>query len=83
MVSESSWDKHDTCRPGGTFSVLTGNTEEKNRKANEWIYGVVTNPETTQTSLPSGAVRYRLPSGQGVIFEADGKVNFVDPRKNP
>ncbi len=78
-----AWDKHDTSRPGGTFPVLTGNAEEKNKKANEWIYDVVTNPETTQQRLPSGAVRYRLPSGQGVIFEADGRVNFVDPKKIP
>jgi hypothetical protein len=74
-----AWDKH-AGRPGGTFEPLTGTTAEKNTAVSEWVNGVLTNSETTMTQLPRGGVEYRLPSGQGLVFEPGGKVNLLDPR---
>jgi hypothetical protein len=37
-------------------------------------------PQTTRTQLSLGGVEYRLPNGQGVVFEPGGKANLLDPR---
>ncbi len=74
-----AWDKHSG-RPGGTFPRLEGTTAEKNAIVNDWISGVLKNPQTTMKPLPRGGMEYRLPNGQGVVFEPGGKVNLLDPR---
>jgi filamentous hemagglutinin len=74
-----AWDKH-AGRPGGTFEPLPGTTAEKDAVVSNWINEVLTNPQTTRTQLSRGGVEYRLPNGQGVVFEPGGKVNLLDPR---
>jgi filamentous hemagglutinin len=73
-----AWDKH-AGRPGGTFEPLSGTTAEKNAAVSNWINDVLINPQTTMTQLRRGGVEYRLPNGQGVVFEPGGKVNLLDP----
>jgi len=73
-----AWDKH-AGRSGGTFEQLTGTTAEKNAAVSNWINDVLKNPQTTMTQLERGGVAYRLPNGQGVVFEPGGKVNLLDP----
>jgi len=74
-----AWDKH-AGRSGGTFESLSGTTAQKNATVSNWINEVLTNPQTTMTQLERGGVSYRLPNGQGVVFEPGGKVNLLDPR---
>jgi uncharacterized protein RhaS with RHS repeats len=77
-----AWEKHSG-RPGGTFPPLRGNVEQKNATADEFVRRVLTDPNTVRTDLSKGAVEYRLPNnGQGIRFEPNGRVNFVDPSTN-
>lgn len=43
---------------------------------------VLSNPGTVKTELSRGGVEYRLPSGQGIRYNADGSFSgFLDPRR--
>ncbi|WP_227791675.1 hemagglutinin repeat-containing protein [Burkholderia sp. BE17] len=76
-----AWDKHSG-RAGGTFEPLTGSIPEKNAAASEFVKGVLSNPATTRTGLSRGGVEFRLPSGQGIRFNADGSFSgLLDPRR--
>nr|WP_230942544.1 hemagglutinin repeat-containing protein [Burkholderia stagnalis] len=76
-----AWDKHSG-RAGGTFEPLTGSIADKNAAASEFVNGVLSNPATTRTELSRGGVEFRLPSGQGIRFNADGSFSgLLDPRR--
>jgi hypothetical protein len=74
-----AWDKHDTTRLGGAFTPATGGVVDKNRNAAVFVENALNNPSTKITQLSGGAVKYRLPTGQGFRIEADGRFNFIDP----
>ncbi|WP_334042071.1 hemagglutinin repeat-containing protein [Burkholderia ambifaria] len=76
-----AWDKHSG-RQGGTFEPLTGSIADKNAAASEFVNSVLNDPATTRTELSRGGVEFRLPSGQGIRFNADGSFSgILDPRK--
>lgn len=76
-----AWDKH-AGRPGGTFEPLTGSIADKNAAASDFVSSVLNNPNTTRTELSRGGVEFRLPSGQGIRFNADGSFSgILDPKK--
>ena len=76
-----SWEKH-AGRKGGSFPPLMGTIKEKNKTVNDWVMKVLNNPKTRRTDLPRGGVEYKLPNGQAVVFESNGKVNLRDPSWN-
>lgn len=76
-----SWEKH-AGRKGGSFPPLMGTIKEKNKTVNDWVMKVLNNPKTRRTDLPRGGVEYKLPNGQSVVFESNGKVNLRDPSWN-
>ncbi|WP_244130213.1 hemagglutinin repeat-containing protein [Burkholderia sp. BCC0044] len=76
-----AWDKH-AGRPGGTFEPLTGSIADKNAAASDFVSSVLNNPNRTRTELSRGGVEFRLPSGQGIRFNADGSFSgILDPKK--
>ncbi|WP_080433278.1 hemagglutinin repeat-containing protein [Burkholderia ubonensis] len=76
-----AWDKH-AGRPGGTFEPLTGSIADKNAAASDFVNSVLNNPNTTRTERSRGGVEFRLPSGQGIRFNADGSFSgILDPKK--
>lgn len=76
-----AWEKH-AGREGGTFEPLKGNVAQKNESASKFVNDVLSNPGTVKTELSRGGVEYRLPSGQGIRYNADGSFSgFLDPRR--
>ncbi|WP_018974452.1 IPT/TIG domain-containing protein [Rudaea cellulosilytica] len=75
-----AWDKHDTSRPGGTFPPLTGGVMHKNAVAGSFVSYVIRSDDAVRTELTRGGVDFRLPSGAGVRFDANGAVGFLDPQ---
>ncbi len=49
---------------------------------NNWINDVLKNPKTKINKLPRGGIEYKLPNGQAIVFEPNGKVNLRDPSWN-
>ncbi|HGG9108906.1 hemagglutinin repeat-containing protein [Enterobacter cloacae] len=76
-----AWEKH-AGREGGTFEPLKGNVAQKNESASKFVSDVLSNPGTVKTELSRGGVEYRLPSGQGIRYNADGSFSgFLDPKR--
>jgi len=76
-----AWEKH-AGREGGTFEPLKGNVAQKNESASKFVSDVLSNPGTVKTVLSRGGVEYRLPSGQGIRYNADGSFSgFLEPRR--
>ncbi|BBV03590.1 hypothetical protein BML2531_13660 [Providencia rettgeri] len=76
-----AWDKH-AARPSGVFEPLNGNPAQKNAAAENFIREIFKDPKVVRNDLGGGAFEYRLPSGKGVRYNADGSFNTVlDPKK--
>ncbi|MEQ4660960.1 hypothetical protein ABN067_05140 [Providencia rettgeri] len=76
-----AWDKH-VARPDGVFEPLNGNPAQKNAAAENFIREIFKDPKVVRNDLGGGAFEYRLPSGKGVRYNADGSFNTVlDPKK--
>ncbi|WP_273827308.1 hypothetical protein [Providencia rettgeri] len=76
-----AWDKH-AARPDGVFEPLKGNPAQKNAAAENFIREILKDPKVVRKDLSGGAFEYRLPSGKGIRYNADGSFNTVlDPTK--
>ena len=80
-VAARAWEKH-AGRAGGTFEQLTGGVMQKNVAASNFVLEVLTNPASVRTELSRGGLEFRLPSGKGARFDADGAFStFLDPKR--
>ncbi|MEY1176280.1 Contact-dependent inhibition of growth factor CdiA [Providencia vermicola] len=76
-----AWDKH-AARPDGVFEPLKGNPAQKNAASENFIREILKDPKVVRKDLSGGAFEYRLPSGKGIRYNADGSFNTVlDPTK--
>lgn len=73
-------DKHAAGqRSTGTFPRLSGNVAERNRRAQEIVDDILTNPKSSFERLGRGGLEVRSPNGRGLRFEKDGSFSgFVD-----
>jgi hypothetical protein len=74
------WEKHMIDRAGGTgtFPMLIGNNEEKVAIVNAWLRDLANSPNVVIRTLSGGATQYRLPNGQGVRIESNGRFLLID-----
>jgi len=55
---------------------------QKNEFASKFVNDILSNPGTVKTELSRGGVEYRLPSVQGIRYNADGSFSgFLEPRR--